>query len=232
VKYKAIIFDVSDTLVKYSPNYAQIYGDRLRKVGYDISNEKAVEISIAVNLAIGDEDRRKNISIEKSTNVNIETIMDKAALSCVASYVNGSILEELSRIFIPSQKMEVIPGVLKVLETLRIRYRLAIVSNHYTWLKEKLVELGLAKYFETIVISEIVGVTKPDIRIMQIALQELLLEAENCLYVGDQPNDVLCAKSAGMDCALITTLNSSMPAYIPYKEDYKIFAIEELLDFL
>ncbi|MDF2804522.1 MAG: hypothetical protein K0S61_4427, partial [Anaerocolumna sp.] len=83
MKYKAIIFDVSDTLVKYSPNYAQIYGDRLRKVGYDISNEKAVEISIAVNLAIGDEDRRKNISIEKSTNVNIETIMDKAALSCV-----------------------------------------------------------------------------------------------------------------------------------------------------
>ncbi|MGF7142985.1 FMN phosphatase YigB (HAD superfamily) [Anaerotaenia torta] len=30
LKYKAIVFDVSDTLVEYSPNYAQIFGDRLR----------------------------------------------------------------------------------------------------------------------------------------------------------------------------------------------------------
>lgn len=232
MKYKAIIFDVSDTLVKYSPNYGQIYGNRLRRVGYEVPKEKELEISIAVNLAIGEEDRKKKNSPERNNKVNLEEVMDKAALSCVTSHFNHSILEELSKIVIPNQKMEVISGVLKVLETLQIRYRLAIVSNHYSWLTEKLADLGLTDYFETIIISETVGVSKPDILIMQIAFQQLGLKAEDCLYVGDQPNDVLCAKSAGMECAWITSMNSSIPEYIPYKEDFRITAIEELLNFI
>lgn len=44
MKYEAIIFDVSDTLVEYSHNYAQIYGKRLHVLGFEVSNEKAKEI--------------------------------------------------------------------------------------------------------------------------------------------------------------------------------------------
>ncbi len=229
MKYQAILFDVSDTLIQYNPNYGQIYGDRLRRVGYEISKEKELEISIAVNLAICEEDRKKNLGIEKST-MNLEMIMDMAALSCVN--VLDPSLDELSRIPIPNQQMEVIPGVFKVLEALHKRYRLAIVSNHYTWLKEKLMVMGLSKYFETIIISEAVGVSKPDARILQLAFQELGLTPNDCLYVGDQPNDVLCAKSAGADCVWIAAANTRIPQTITYKEDYNIAAIEELLHFL
>jgi len=55
MKYESIIFDVSDTLVEYSPNYAQIYGARLRSLGFEVSEEKAKEVSKAVNLAIGEQ---------------------------------------------------------------------------------------------------------------------------------------------------------------------------------
>lgn len=232
MNYKAILFDVSDTLVKYSPNYAQIYGNRLRRVGYEVTKEKELEISIAVNLAIGEGDRKKNLSVERKTEENLETAMDKAALACVTNRMEYSILEKLSRISLPIQKMEIIPDVLKVLEALQKRYRLAIVSNHYSWLKEKLVDLGLSKYFEVIIISETVGVSKPDIRIMQIALQELELTAEDCIYVGDQPNDVICAKSAGLDCVWISSNNTCMPQGIYYKEDFKVAVIDEILNFL
>ncbi len=67
---------------------------------------------------------------------------------------------------------------------------------------------------------------------MQMALNELGLKAEDCLYIGDQPNDVLCAKSAGLGCVWITAMNSSMPSYILYKEDFRITAFEELLTIL
>ena len=78
------------------------------------------------------------------------------------------------------------------------KYRLAIVSNHYSWLMDYLHKSGLSPHFVSIIISDIVGVAKPNIRIIQIVLEELNLKAESCLYVGDQPLDVLCSKQVGM----------------------------------
>ena len=128
--------------------------------------------------------------------------------------------------------MMIIPGVIDTLNALKNGYRLAIVSNHYSWLMDYLIKSGLAPYFESIIISDIVGVAKPNIRIMEIALEELDLEAENCLYVGDQPFDVLCSKQAVMDCAWIATDESELPKSIPYKEDYRIYKLLDLLSIL
>ena len=77
--------------------------------------------------------------------------------------------------------MMIIPGVIDTLNALKNGYRLAIVSNHYSWLMDYLIKSGLAPYFESIIISDIVGVAKPNIRIMEISLEELDLEAQNCL---------------------------------------------------
>jgi putative hydrolase of the HAD superfamily len=93
-------------------------------------------------------------------------------------------------------------------------------------------DLGISKYFEAIIISDIVGVAKPNISIMQIILNQLDLKAEKCLYVGDQPIDVLCSKQIGMDCAWITTDECKLPKIIPYKEDFRINNISDLLQIL
>ena len=109
-------------------------------------------------------------------------------------------------------------------------FRLGVVSNHRAWLLDYLKEIGLSVFFETIVISDIVGVEKPDFRIMQIALENLSLDASVCLYVGDHPFDILCAKNAGMDCAWLTANDSVLPDGVPYKEDYKIQKLSDLLE--
>jgi putative hydrolase of the HAD superfamily len=52
---------------------------------------------------------------------------------------------------------------------------------------------------ESIVISESVGVSKPDVCIFQRGLTELELAPAEVLYVGDHPvNDVLGASAAGL----------------------------------
>jgi putative hydrolase of the HAD superfamily len=106
------------------------------------------------------------------------------------------------------------------------------VSNHRAWLHDYLKEIGLAQFFETIVISDIIGVEKPDIRIMQIALENLSLKASVCLYVGDHPFDVLCAKKAGIDCAWLTAADNILPDAVDYTEDYRIEKLQDLLNFI
>jgi HAD superfamily hydrolase (TIGR01549 family) len=234
MKYEAIIFDVSDTLVEYSPNYAQIYGDRLRGLGFEVSEEKAREVSRAVNWAIGEQNRKEQCGDPHISEETYQTLLDEAALKCVTNknICCQKYLENLSMIDIPVQKMMIIPGVIDTLNVLKSRYRLAIVSNHYSWLMGYLLESGLAQYFESIIISDIVGVAKPNIRLMEIALEELELNAEACLYVGDQPFDVLCSKQAGMDCVWIVTDESELPSSIPYKEDYRVEKVSDLLSVL
>lgn len=232
MKYEAILFDVSDTLVEYSPNYAQIFGDRLRSLNFEVSEEKAKEISRAVNWTIGEQTQREQYGDNPISDKT--ALKDKAALSCV---LNKNVcikeyLKDLSKIPVPKQEMSIISGVIHVLTVLKSKYRLAIVSNHHSWLMDYLRESGLAPFFESIIISDIVGVAKPNIRIMQIVLEELGLNAENCLYVGDQPLDVQCSKQAGMDCAWIVTDESELPESIPYKEDYRINKLSDLLSIL
>lgn len=234
MKYEAIIFDVSDTLVEYSPNYAQIYGDRLRGLGFEVSKEKASEISKAVNLAIGVQAQKEECGEPHISGDAYKTLLDEAALLCVIGekLCRKKYLLDLCKIPIPKQEMSIISGVIDVLAALKNKYRLAIVSNHYSWLMDYLCKSGLSPYFESITISDIVGVAKPNIRIMQIALEELNLKAESCLYVGDQPLDVLCSKQTGLDCAWIVTDQSELPKSIPYKEDYRISKLSDLLNIL
>ena len=83
MKYQAIVFDVSDTLVEYSPNYAQIYGERLRYLGFEVSEEKAKEISKAVNRAIGEQNLRESHGEPHIQEEKLNELLDKAALACV-----------------------------------------------------------------------------------------------------------------------------------------------------
>lgn len=89
--------------------------------------------------------------------------------------------------------------------------RLVIVSNRYKWLRGELERPGIAKYSETIVISEEAGVEKPDPEILNIALRDLSLAARECIYAGACPCDVLCAGRSGMDCAWIVSPYAALP---------------------
>jgi HAD superfamily hydrolase (TIGR01549 family) len=87
-------------------------------------------------------------------------------------------------------------------------YRLAVVSNADGRVAGVLDEVGLGRYFEFVVDSEVVGVEKPDPRIFLEASSRLGLEAQACLYVGDlYPVDYLGATKAGMDAVLLDPLS-------------------------
>ena len=232
--YKAIIFDVSDTLVEYHPNWAKIYGDKIRSLGIEVTEKIAKEINKAVNWAIGEQILKEQNGAPCATPEESSMIKNRAALSCVhfPNEMEAAYLQMMSRMPKIRQEMHVISGVFETLDILKKKYHLAIVSNHHVWLADRLKELGLYEYFKPVVISEAVGVEKPDVRIMEFALKELDLPPECCLYVGDHPMDVLCSKKAGMDCAWIIGDWDKVYELGPYKEDYRIMNITELIGIL
>ena len=234
MKYEALIFDVGDTLVKHSPGEEEIYISRIEYLGFMVDDVTAKSIANAITKTAHEQIQKEQNGSPRMPDNDFTAMLDKAALSCINKEKNeDELLRQLNNISLPKQELTIIPGTVDVLQSLKDKgFRLGIVSNHRAWLPEFLKEIGLTPFFETIVVSDIVGVEKPDTRIMKIALDNMKLKASSCLYIGDHPFDVLCAKNAGIDCAWLTEPDNVLPESIPYKEDYKIKKLDELIKYI
>lgn len=79
-------------------------------------------------------------------------------------------------------------------------YKLAVVSNggHATRLTI-LQGLGFSHYFDEIISSELVGISKPNPEIFLHTSRQLDVAPQHCLFIGDHPvNDIQGATQAGM----------------------------------
>lgn len=82
--------------------------------------------------------------------------------------------------------------------------RLAVVSNSDGRLEEALGRLGLARYFDSILDSAVVGVEKPHPEIFRIAAREVGVAPEQSVHVGDLYwIDVLGARAAAVEPVLL-----------------------------
>lgn len=78
--------------------------------------------------------------------------------------------------------------------------KMGMISNGKTHFQMSNIKaLDIEGYFDTILISEAVGLRKPDSRIFQKGLEALAVSASRSIFVGDHPeNDVAASKRAGM----------------------------------
>jgi HAD superfamily hydrolase (TIGR01509 family) len=113
---------------------------------------------------------------------------------------------------------EPMPGQTALLDWLRGRYRLAVVSNFdYTpTVRRILAESGILGCFETVVVSDAVGWRKPRPDIFERALADMGVGAGECLFVGDRPEiDVAGAKGIGMAAAWLNPARAPVPPGLP-----------------
>jgi HAD superfamily hydrolase (TIGR01509 family) len=106
----------------------------------------------------------------------------------------------------------VAPGTRELLEQLRSRYRLGVISNSDGHIADALGRVGLADCFEVIIDSARVGAEKPNPWIFQAAIDAMArapsnapaIKPEEAMYVGDVYSiDYLGAQRAGMQAALL-----------------------------
>jgi HAD superfamily hydrolase (TIGR01509 family) len=99
----------------------------------------------------------------------------------------------------------VYPGVPECLDSLRAEgLPLVLVSNAPASLPSLLEDLGLARRFDHLVVSAIVGCEKPDPRIFREALRVAGARAATAVHVGDLRSvDVAGARAAGIRPVLV-----------------------------
>ncbi|SDZ45133.1 HAD family hydrolase [Bacillus sp. 166amftsu] len=75
---------------------------------------------------------------------------------------------------------------INILNTIKMQVKVAIITNGTTQRqKAKIINTNLNSCFDIIIISEEVGLSKPDKRIFELALNKLNVSPEAALFVGD-----------------------------------------------
>ena len=98
---------------------------------------------------------------------------------------------------------QILPGTREVLDRIRARYGIAVISNADGRIDAVLGRCGICDCFASITDSGNVGQEKPHPAIFRAALGGLKADPSDSLYVGDVYSvDYLGARNAGMDAVL------------------------------
>jgi len=132
---------------------------------------------------------------------------------------------------------KVIKGAFEVLESLRKDgYKIAMIANAGSvGARNVIAACGLEDYFDTIVISEEVGIEKPAREIFEVALDKLKVKAENTIMVGNRiDTDIVGANRMGMRSVWFKWNNRHEKTVASEEEepDFVIKSLSELLGIL
>lgn len=97
--------------------------------------------------------------------------------------------------------IRLMPGTMELLDYLKPKYHLHLITNGFQEIQHtKLGGSGMEPYFETLTVSEEVGVKKPNPEIFLFALRKANASADESIMIGDEMDvDIDGARAAGID---------------------------------
>lgn len=176
--------------------------------------------------------RAMRLRAAKESDVSYERIV-REARSFYKKGINGDkeIYRRLKLPFNWDSSLELIyPEVREALSLFRAKYRLGIIANQLEGLSERLKSFGILSYFDLVVSSFDVGLSKPSEEIFRFALSESGCSPKESAMVGDRTdNDIVPAKKIGMKS--VRVLRGEWRHYEARREeekaDYECFALDE-----
>lgn len=128
-------------------------------------------------------------------------------------------------------KNKVIPGAIKLLEYLHPKYDLYILSNGFKELQEhKMQTAGLRKYFKKIVLSEDIGINKPNPELFIHALQVANASIAESIMIGDMfDTDIVGAAGVEMDQIFYNRKGLDKLPFEPTYQVSNLLQIKEIL---
>jgi 2-haloacid dehalogenase len=211
--YKAIFFDADDTLFDYP---------RAERVALEAClSEFGVRVGVETVL---DSYRRHNLDVwrafERGETDQIRLRVERFRRLADEMDLPDLPVERVSTFYLKalSGQPHLLPGALEAVEALAARYPLALVTNGIASVqRRRFAASPITRFFKSVVISEEVGIAKPDPRIFEPALREVGVAAADVLYVGDSvTSDMTAARNAGMDFVWLNPDGKPVPdGYAP-----------------
>jgi putative hydrolase of the HAD superfamily len=198
---RAILFDAAGTLFYLTKTVGDHYAYVGREVGLELDAQK---LESAFHVAWKQMPQRHPIDGPRKNDDKgwwrelVGRVFDQVAPS-VGELDRDNFFEIAYEHFAEAGVWQLYPEVPEVLEQLRPRFELAVVSNFDARLRFILQHLSISKYFNYIFISSELGADKPDPEIFRRAVKVIHLDANEILHVGDDPErDWKAAAAAGL----------------------------------
>jgi len=121
--------------------------------------------------------------------------------------------------------VRLVPGTMELLNYLKPKYHLHLITNGFQEVQDTKLSLsGMKPFFETLTVSEEVGVKKPNPEIFLYALRKANATAEESLMIGDEMAvDIDGARAAGIDQILFNPSGEKV-------EGERTYEVKELLE--
>ncbi len=204
---RAVFFDAGDTLLRADPPVERVYREAFERHGVPASDEA---VHAAVHATWRDVDLARERGEERWGGVGGEAGFWRRFVGTVYARAGGGampeeLLGELVAHFGAERHWAVYPETRAVLAALRAGgLRLVVVSNWDSTLPPLLERLGLASAVDEVVVSALVGVSKPARGIFDEAVRRAGVAHGEALHVGDSlVDDYHGARDAGIPALLL-----------------------------
>lgn len=224
---KAVIFDLGGTLFKKEDaldRASRAQWEKLKELGYEISWDKYLEV------------------VSKASDLFNERYCGRVAKYAPGNFVRvffevwgedatGEHIEEIGQAFwnVYIENQELIDGSREVIDYCRGKgLTLGVVTNGNRMMTEvRLRKEDIEKYFDHIVYSAMVGEQKSDLEPFRKFLEVSGLKGEECLMVGNRPDEDTHAKKVGMKTVILDSHRKCVSSD-KINPDYTIGDIREL----
>lgn len=200
-KYEHLFFDLDHTLWDFDTNSKETLSDLYEK--YSLKNELKVETHdfVKTYLRINEEKWK----LYRKGLINKERLRKERFFETFMSFgMNDEKFShqfEVEYIDLCPHKTALIPHSLEILDYLKDKYQLHIITNGFSEIQEiKLSKSGLKPYFDKIISSDEVGVNKPAAKIFMESLKWAGASRNESLMIGDNLGaDIVGARNCGID---------------------------------
>ncbi|HHY2676684.1 HAD family hydrolase [Bacillus toyonensis] len=185
---RAVLFDLDGTLLDRRQSLEQFIRDQYNRFAFHLINIEKFEYC------------SRFLELDN----NGYTWKDKVYSTLLCEYnITTLTPEQLLHDYITNFRHHCIPfpNMHELLQQLKqLNIKIGIITNGFTEFQmSNLQALNIHTYTNTILVSEAEGIKKPHPEIFKRALQKLNVKAEECLYVGDHPeNDALGSEQVGI----------------------------------
>lgn len=192
-----LFFDLDHTLWDFDKNSDLTFFKILKKNNLNIDVSKFLNSYHPINRKYWELYRENKVSKADLRYYRLSDTFKKLNYDINDDLINQLAIDYIEHL---SDFNHLIPDTLIVLNSLKSNYRMHIITNGFKEVqKRKLEKSKLIQYFDSVTISEDVGVKKPHKLIFDHALTAANANVENSVMIGDNFNaDILGALGVGM----------------------------------
>ena len=214
MRWRAVLFDATGTLIEVQSPVADSYARIASAHGVELAPER---IDRAWKQVMASQTPRcfpgahptDVPGLERAWWYEVVRATFRAAEPAIRFPDFDAFFEELFEWYASAEAWSTRPRVEPTLALLRASgLRLGIVSDFDYRLTQVLESLGIARFFDVVVLAGTVGATKPDRRPFEAALSNLGLSEGDAVYVGDDPaRDLAGAAATGLTGLNVASLD-------------------------